>query len=165
MPITIPKPIFLQPRIPSLIVVGLMVAQFLIFGNGNHAVPKCTLTVERPHYSTHLSEYKEIDAIKLNITTICNVPQKYTEISSSIQKIENNRQLTAHIFENTRRYPRGKSPNVAIFVDLYATCIKGTEVAYSGVAKGYVYLQSGQKYPVEGTSGKFVAVSCQIGAQ
>jgi hypothetical protein len=162
MPITIPRPLLLQPRIPSLFVAGLLAAQYLFFGFGNSPEPRCSLNIERPHYSSYLHEYKKIDAIKLNIATKCNVPQKYTEITSSIQKIENNRQATAHEFNAIRRYPMPKFPHIVIFENLYATCAKGFNVAYNGVAKGYIQLQNGQKYPIQGSSGKFIAVPCAI---
>ena len=165
MTITIPKPNLLRPRIPSLFVVGLLVAQILLSGSGNSTEPNCVLTVERPHYSTHLNEYRRIDAIKLNIASTCNVPQRYTEITSRIQKIKNNREVTAHNFVSTRALPSSKSRNIATFKNLFAKCDKGTEVAYSGTAMGYVYLQNGQKISVSGSSGKFVVVSCLIGAQ
>jgi hypothetical protein len=165
MSISIPKPNLLRPRVPSLFVVGLLVAQFLLSGSGNRAEPNCALIVERPHYSTHLNEYKRIDAIKLNITSTCNVPQRYTEITSSIQKIKNNREVSAHNFVSTRAIPSSKSPNISTFKNLFAKCDKGTEVAYSGTATGYVHLQNGQKISVSGSSGKFVVVSCLIGAQ
>lgn len=164
MPITIPKPVLLLPKVPSLVVVGLLAAQFLLFGNRDGADPKCTLNIERPHYSTNLSEYENIDAIKLNITSTCNVPQKYTEITSSIQKIENNREMTARDFPVGRAFSSPKSPKVAIFKDLFTKCLKGKEAAYSGTATGFVFLQNGKKYPVSGSSGKFEVVPCWIGA-
>lgn len=85
MPITIPKPILLMPKFPSVAVVGLLVAQLLLFQNSHSPDPYCTLKVERPHYSTSLKETKGIDEVKLNLTTECNVPQKYTELNSSIR--------------------------------------------------------------------------------
>lgn len=85
MPITIPRPILLMPKVPSVVVAGLLAAQFLLFHIGHSPEPHCTLKVEKPHYSTSLKETKGIDAVKLNLTTKCNVPQKYTELNSSIQ--------------------------------------------------------------------------------
>ena len=165
MPITIPKPILLMPKLPSVAVVGLLVAQLLLFQNFHSPDPYCTLKVERPHYSTSLKETKGIDAVKLNLTTECNVPQKYTELNSSIQKIERNRQVTAYTLVLARRKPSGKSSTIAEFKDLFALCKLGKSVSYSGLAKGYVYLENGDKYPVEGDSGKFEAAECAIGAQ
>jgi hypothetical protein len=119
MPITIPKPILLLPKVPSVLVVGLLAAQFFFFQIGHSPEPKCTLNVERPHHSTSLKEKRNIDAIKLNMTVTCNVPQKYSEIASSIQKIENNREVLAHRFQVIRRVPEIKSSNLVVIEDLY----------------------------------------------
>jgi hypothetical protein len=48
------------------------------------------------------------------MTVTCNVPQKYSEIASSIQKIENNREVLAHRFQVIRRVPEIKSSNLVV---------------------------------------------------
>lgn len=165
MPITIPKSILLTPKVPSIAVVVLLAAQFLILQSVGGPEPKCTLNVERPHYSTSLSEEQNIDAIKLNITSTCNVAQKYTQLNAALQKIQNNREITAHSFANERRNSTTKSPNVASFKNLFARCLKEASASYRGIARGYVYLENGKRLSVEGDSGKFVAAGCLIGAQ
>ena len=165
MPITIPKPNLLIPKVPSVLVAGLLVAQFLFFQVGHGPEPQCTLNVERPHYSTSLKEKKNIDAIKLNMTVTCSVPQKYSEITSSIQKIESNREALAHRFQVIRRVPEIKSSNLVVIQDLYKECLFGVWSTYKGEAKGYAMLESGKKYPLEGDSGKYMAADCSIGAQ
>jgi hypothetical protein len=165
MPITIPKSILLTPKIPSIAVVGLLLAELFISQSFHNPEPHCTLNVQRPHYSTSLKEAKGIDAIKLNLTTTCNVPQKYTELTSSIQKIDENRQAAAYTFVVARRKPSEKFPTIAEFRDLFAYCSLGKSSLYSGMATGFVYLENGDKYPVRGNSGKFVAVNCSIGTQ
>ena len=59
----IPKPILLMPKVPSLLVVGLLAAQFLILQITHNPEPSCTLNIERSHYSTSLSEIQNVDAI------------------------------------------------------------------------------------------------------
>jgi len=165
MPITIPKPILLMPKFPSFAVVILLAAQFLLLQIGDSPEPKCTLKVEIPHYSTSLKEKRNIDAIKLNVTSTCNVPQKYTEIDLSIQKIDGNRQRMAYDFGSVRKRSLENYPRVAQFRNLYTLCQLGIAIPYSGLAKGFVYLANGEKYPVEGSSGEFKAAKCAIGAQ
>ena len=113
-----------MPKVPSLLVVGLLAAQFLILQVTHSPEPICALNIERPHYSTSLNEDQNIDAIKLNITSICNVPQKYTQLSAAIQKIQNNREITAYSFDNERRSSTIKTPNAVTFKDLFASCKK-----------------------------------------
>lgn len=165
MPIKVSKSLLLAPRFPGIALVGLLALQFLVLQNLDSPEPKCVLNIERPHYSTSLSEDQNIDAIKLNITSTCNVPQKYTQIDAYIQKIQNNREVTAYSFENRRKTSTGKAPNVVTFKDLFASCRKGSSASYRGVAKGYVYLENGKKLTVKGDSGKFVAAGCLLGAQ
>jgi hypothetical protein len=98
MPITIPKSILLTPKVPSIAVVGLMLAQFVVFNIVNSPEPTCTLRVERPHHSTSIKETQNFDAIKLNITSKCSAPQEYTRITARIQKLENNREVTVSTF-------------------------------------------------------------------
>mgnify|MGYP000282699218 CR=1 FL=1 len=62
MSITIPKPNLLNFKVPGVLAVSLLAAQFLLFQYGNDPEPNCTLNVERPHYSTSLSENQNIDA-------------------------------------------------------------------------------------------------------
>lgn len=154
-----------MPKVPSVMVVGLLVAEFLFFQIGNGPEPRCILKVERPHYSTSLKETRNIDTIKLNISSTCNVPQKYTEIDSTIQKIDGNQQVLAYDFGSVRRGSLKNFPEVAEFRNLYAPCHLGISVPYSGLAKRFVYLKNGKKYPVEGNSGEFKAAKCAIGAQ
>jgi hypothetical protein len=165
MPITIPKPVLLATKVPSIAVIGLLAAQFLILQNLDSPEPKCSLNIERPHYSTSLYEDQKVDAIKLNITSTCNVPQKYTQLNAKVQKIQDNREMTAYSFENERRSSAAKTPNVVNYKDLFAPCKKGIPTLYRGVAQGFVYLENGKKLKVKGDSGKFVAAECLIGAQ
>jgi len=165
MPLTIPKSVLLSPKVPSLAVVGLLAAQFLILQSIGGAEPECTLNVERPHYSTSLFEDQNISAIKLNITSTCNVSQKYTQLNASVQQIKSDREITAYSFVNQRRNSTAKAPNVANFKELFAPCLKGISASYRGIAQGYVYLENGKKLAVKGDSGKFVAAGCLIGAQ
>lgn len=165
MPITIPKPILLMPKVPSVVVVGLLVAQFLFFQYGNEPEPKCTLNVERPHHSTSLKESQNLNAIKLNITSTCNVPQNYTRVTARIQKIENNREMVAHNFPSRVAASTPKTPETAVFRNLFIICAPGVEVAYKGFAKGYVLLKNGEKIEVVGASGNYQVTDCTIGGQ
>ena len=165
MPITIPKPILLMPKIPGVLVIGLLAAQFLLFQSGNGPDPKCTLRVEQSHYSTSLKENQNVDAIKLNITSTCNVPQSYTKVNASIQKIENNLEVTARTFLSRTAVSSPKFSKTAFFRNIFATCESGIKVAYRGTAEGYVLLKNGQKIAVSESSGKYEAANCLIGAQ
>lgn len=161
MSITFPKPNLLGPKVPGVIVIGLMVAQYILFGSGSNPEPKCTLNVERPHYSTYLNEYKNLDAVKLNIRSTCNYPQEYTELNSQIETIINHEQLTIYKFGLNRAVPH-ENPNVVVFSNLFTRCQKAKSAIYSGTAFGKVRLKNGVLLDVSGKSDKFTRVYCQI---
>ena len=165
MPITIPKSILLAPKIPSIAVVGLMLAQFVVFNIVNNPEPTCTLKVERPHHSTSIKERQGIDAIKLNITSECTAPQEYTVITAQIQMLENNREITVSNFISRKAAAISKSSGMAVFKNLFTTCKFGDESSYRGSAEGYVRLKGGKEIRVEGNSGKYEPENCAIGAQ
>ena len=161
----VPKALYTTPKIPSIAVVGLMVVEYVILSNVIAPEPNCTLNVERPHYSTYLKETRNIDAIKLNITSECNVPQDYTEIKSFIRKLENGRQVVVYTSGLERREPLKNNLEIAEFRDLFALCRLGKSMSYAGSASGIVYLKGGRTFPVKDNSGIFRAANCAIGAQ
>ena len=165
MPITIPKSILLAPKIPSIAVVGLMLAQFVVFNIVNNPEPTCTLKVERPHHSTSIKERLGIDAIKLNITSECTAPQEYTVITAQIQMLENNREIIVSKFLSRKATAISKSSGTAVFKNLFTKCEFGDESSYRGSAKGYVRIKGGKEIRVEGNSGKYEPKNCAIGAQ
>lgn len=165
MPITIPKSILLTPKVPSIAVVGLMLAQFVVFNIVNNPEPTCTLKVERPHHSTSIKERQGFDAIKLNITSKCSAPQEYTRITARIQKLENNREVTVSTFLSRSATSKAKVPTEATFKNLFAKCKFGVESSYRGSAEGFVILKGGKEVRVSGDSGKYEPENCSIGAE
>jgi hypothetical protein len=165
MPITIPKSILLTPKVPSIAVVGLMLAQFVVLNIGNNPEPVCTLKVERPHDSTSMKELQDLDAIKLNITSECTAPQKFTRVTARIQKLSNDREVTVSNFVARIADPMSKSRRTAEYRNLFALCQFGIHTAYKGFAKGFVILESGKKIKVSGDSGKYEVAECSISAQ
>lgn len=165
IPITIPKSILLTPKVPSIAVVGLMLAQFVVFNIVNSPEPTCTLRVERPHHSTSMKELQDVDAIKLNITSECTAPQKFTRVTARIQKLNNDREVTVSNFVARIADPISKSRRIAEYRNLFALCQFGVDTAYKGFAKGFVILESGKKIEVSGDSGKYEVAECSISAQ
>lgn len=165
MAITITKPPFgILPRVPGVVALGLMAAQFLIFSVASDPAPKCTLNVERPHHSTYVKEQSGLDEIKLNITSTCNLPQKFTKIDADILIEVNNMQIIAHTFANNLVYASSKNKYQVTFDDLRASCRIGKTLKYQGRAHGEVHLQNGSILSVYGDSGKFDGDTCRIGA-
>ena len=143
--------------------IGLLAAQFLFFGGEGGPEPECILAVEHPHLSTSLKETLGISVIKLNITSICNVPQIHTRIASKILKAENSQESVAHVFPIVAS--TSKLPQTAFFKNIFIQCFPGVKASYRGFATGTVKLKNGKEVSVSGSSEKFVAVNCTIGAQ
>lgn len=165
MSLTFPKPDLLKPRIPALLVAGLLAGQYLLFGPGSSHEPQCILKVDRPHLSTYLSEQKNLDAIKINIESKCNSAQNFTELNIRIDTVDGKRQYVAFTFGTKTKGPAESAPNRVAFKNLFANCTKGKSALYSGYAKGLVHLKNGVVLPVSGTSDKFTSVPCRIGAK
>lgn len=166
MSITFPKPNLLGPKVPGVIVIGLMVAQYVLFGSASGPEPKCTLSVHNAHISTYLRLHKNIDAIKLNIETKCNTPQKYSEIYARIQEeLPGGIQRPTYIFPRVDREPESNTPNRVVVEDLFAQCKKGVLGTYAGQATATIHLVNGKELIVNGQSKEFTTVSCKIGAQ
>jgi hypothetical protein len=165
MPITIPKSILTTPKVPSIAVIGLMVAQLVVFNVVNNPEPTCVLKVERPHHSTSIKELQGLDAIKLNITSDCTAPQKFTRVTARIQKLSNDREVTVSKFVARIADPLPKSRKTAEFRNLFTECKFGVDATYRGFAEGYVILEIGKKIDVPGDSGKYEVENCLIGAQ
>lgn len=161
----IPKSIFTTPKVPGIAVVGLMVAQLVAFNVVNKPEPSCTLKVERPHHSTSMKEQQNLDAIKLNITSKCTAPQKFTRLTARIQTLSNNREITVSNFVSKIADPNSKSRKTAEFRNLFTECKFGVNASYKGLARGYVILESGKRINVTGDSGKYEDENCSIGAQ
>ena len=170
MSITIPKPgslkpFLTKPKIPGLVAIGLLAAQYLLFGPGTSAEPRCTLNVEYVHESTHQKEKIGELALKLNITSECNVEQKSTTLDARIDQILHSKQSTIVNFENVTALSGNKDKTKAQFLDLLIGCKKSLPIMYGGYAEGSVFLKNGEKLPVKGFSKEFKAVSCEVKAK
>lgn len=142
-----------------------MVAQLVVINIVNNPEPTCSLKVERPHHSTSMKEKQDLDAIKLNISSECTAPQKFTRVTARIQKLSNNREVTISKFVARIADPLPNSRKKAEFRNLFSLCRFGIETAYKGFANGYVILESGKRINVSGDSGKYEVAKCSIGAQ
>jgi hypothetical protein len=170
MSITIPKPgalkpFLTKPKIPGLVAIGLLAAQYLLFGPGTSPEPRCALNVEYVHESTHLKEKIGELALKLNITSECNVEQKSTTLNASIDQILHSKQTTVVSFDNVTALSSNKDKTKAHFLDLLIGCKKSPPIMYGGYAEGSVLLKNGQEMPVKGFSKEFKAVSCEVKAK
>lgn len=165
MSITFPVKQILKFKVPGVLAMGLVLGQFLMTGNQSNTIPNCTLKVERPHTSTSLYEKRKINAIKLNLVSECDSPQRFTTLQADIQIIKNDNQITAHDFGSITAKSSKKNPSKAYFLDLFLECKSSETALYLGQASGNVYFDNGVTVPVSGSSIKFLPVDCTLGAK
>ena len=89
MPITIPKPTNLIPKlvkakVPVWLVAAIVAADVVAVQLAQPKEPICTLKVDYPHHSTSVKKYSGVDAIKVNIVSKCDVDQSYTLVDATI---------------------------------------------------------------------------------
>lgn len=94
-----------------------------------------------------------------------NVPQIQTRLASKILKSENSKESVAHVFPIRIVASTSKLPQTAFFKNIFIQCFPGVKASYRGFATGTVKLKNGAEVSVSGSSEKFVAVNCTIGAQ
>ena len=165
MPTTTLKPNILGPKIPGVLAIGLLAAQFLIFGQGNQPDAACTLKIDQVHISKSVPIKNGLSSIKLNVTSSCNQPQKSTHLDVSILKIAGNQEIKVFTFKDQVRIATSGNQNSVKFLDLFRQCTSNSTTMFSGEAKGEVTLKTGKTIPVSGKSDKFIALPCEIEAK
>lgn len=165
MSITFPGKEILKLRVPGALAIGILVGQLFMMGTQSSTVPHCDLSVERPHNSGSIYKHRKIKAIKLNITSECNVPQRFTLIHADIQTINKDGQITAHDFGLVTANAAKANPKNAYFFNLYVECKSSETAVYLGQASGDVHFDNGVTVPVKGNSSKFLPEDCTLGAK
>ena len=168
MTITVPKPTKPFPKIPKVpgwFLIAALAIQFVVLNGSKEEVPVCNLKVHWPHYSTYNFRFNKIDTVKVNITSKCNVPQKFTVITAYIWDSSGQKKLRVASFPNVRALADDSDPNTALYKNLFTECKKGIPAQYSASAKGEVTLANGVILPVQGVTSKINNIDCKIGAK
>lgn len=168
MSLTIPKPlipIFTKPMTPPW-VLALVIASQLAFSHiGSDSKPTCHLKFERVHYSTSVKRSLGLDAIKLNVKSVCTTPQRYTQLTASMQVLKNGQLSNFYTSALTTTKSDSRNPNEAEFLDFWERCEKGQSLKIAVGAHGVVFLKNGQEVPISDYTGKFSTVLCDFPAK
>ncbi len=168
MSLTIPKPvisILSKPMTPPWVLAVVIVSQIAFTQIGKESSPVCILKFERLHYSTSVKRNLGLDAIKMNIKSICTVPQRRTELTATIEVLAKGNPKNYFTSPLTVARSDYKKPNDAEFLDFWAECKKGETLILSGEASGRVYLEDGREIPISNRTGKFSPVFCNFTAK
>jgi len=168
MSLTIPKPvisILSKPMTPPWVLAVVIVSQIAFTQIGKESSPVCILKFERLHYSTSVKRNLGLDAIKLNIKSICTVPQRRTELTATIEVLVKGNTKNYFTSRLTTARSEYKKPNEAEFLDFWAECKKGETLILRGEASGVAYLEDGREIPISNRTGKFSPVLCDFTAK
>lgn len=157
-------PVLTKPMTPPWVLAIVLASQFAFSQLGNEPKPSCTLKFERIHYSTSVKNTSGTDAVKLNVKSVCNLPQKYTELTASMD-VFNDGQPSHFYTSSSATEPTGKKRNEAVFLDFWKSCKKGETLILKGNAHGTVYLQNEKRVSVNGSTGEFSPVRCDSQAK
>lgn len=159
------KPGFIKPGIPGILIAGALVAQYFLFGPGSSPEPHCQLDFERIHTSTFLEERHSKSAIKLNISSTCNAPQKRTTLIAALERQIGSEYVVVKRFNETVAEPKDASRMKAKIKDLFVECKPSGNIKYRGIASGTVLLANGRVIPIKGDSQNPDDVPCEVKAQ
>lgn len=164
-----PNPKLIPPTIiksvtPPWVLAAIVATQIVLNVVSISPKPECMLEVEYPHYSRSMERDMGIDAIKLNITSECNVPQAYTEVTAIIKSKINGVEKT-YEFAKTREPADIKNPKTAYFKRLFKFCAKGLSAEYIGSARGIVHLRDGRDIGVSDENMNYFPQNCRIAAK
>jgi hypothetical protein len=165
MSISLPVKQILKFRVPGVLALALIAGQFLITELPKGKEQLCKISVERPHTSTYMKKRENLEILKLNITTECEVPQEYTIVDADIQAIIDNVQISVQRFNSQLRVSDGKGRYKARFRDLQVDCDSIEPTMYLGQAWAEVHLKNGDVEKVSGDSQYFVSQDCRIDAK
>lgn len=168
MSFTIPKPlvpIFTKPMTPPWVLALVIVSQIAFSQIRSDSTPTCHLKFERLHYSTSVKRSLGIDAIKLNVKSICTAPQRYTQLTASMQVLRNGKPSNFYTSPLTISKSNNRYPNEAEFLDFWEPCEKGQFFIINAGAHGEVFLKNGQVVPISDYTGKFSTILCDFPAK
>jgi len=106
-----------------------------------------------------------IDAIKLNVKSICTAPQRQTQLTASMQVLRKGKPLNFYTSPLTITNSDSRNPNEAEFLDFWERCEKGQSFIIKAGAHGEVFLKNGQVVPISDYTGKFSTVLCDFPAK
>lgn len=168
MSISIPKPlisIYSKPMTPPWVLAVVIISQLAFTHIGKESPPLCALKFERLHHSTSVNDNLGINAIKMNIKSVCTIPQRRTELTATIEILTNGEPKNYFTSRLTSVKSDYKKPNEAEFLDFWRECNKGDTLILTGKAHGVVYLENGKEEKISGGIGKFSPVLCDFAAK
>lgn len=148
------------PKVPGLLAVNLLVAQYLFLSNNADPEVICRLNVHQPHYSTSLNEFRRIDAVKINMESICSKPQQFTYLNVVLHVRDLSGDIQTRVFSPFRRVPSDPQQLKVIIRNVFIECNASVRKDYRVQVFGHALLMSGKKINLYYDQNKFTRVKC-----
>lgn len=145
--------------------VALVAGQYLVFGQNSEKDPRCGVKVEKPHHSTYLKEFANLDAIKVNVTVTCTVNQEFAVIDVQLMTKINNSPAREISFNRLKGFPLSQDRKITRYEDIFVPCKYGKQAMYLSHIVGKVHFAQGGTKDISGDSGEFKSANCRIIAQ
>ena len=155
----------LKLKLPAVLTVALLAGQYLVFGQNSEKDPQCGVIVQKPHHSTYLKEFADLDAIKVNVTVTCTVNQEFAVIDVQLMTKINNSPAKEISFNQVKGFPLSQDRKTTRFEDIFVPCNYGKQAMYLSRIVGKVHLAQGGSKVISGDSGEFKSAKCQIIAE
>lgn len=168
MSLTIPKPlipILTKPMTPPWVLALVIATQFVFLQTGSQPSPSCSLEFENLHYSTSVKRSDGIDSIKMNLKSICTVPQRESRLKAVIQELRNGQPGIFYKSSLTKAKADSNNLYEATFLQFWQPCKKGETLWLRGEAHGTAILQSNKEVPLSGNTKEFTPVLCDFPAK
>lgn len=142
---------------------GFLLGLLAFLGGLQHGKKEsCEIKVDKAHISQYSLKKYGTHNLKIDVTTKCTKPQKYSSLSVSVYKVERSLTTKVHEFPSKNYEADVKHPERAYALDRELLCVGFHPLKYYGVADGTVFMRSGKKIPVHGKSTLIPYVDCVI---
>ena len=155
----------LKLKLPAVLTVALVAGQYLVFGQNSEKDPRCGVKVDKPHHSTYLKEFADLDAIKVNVTVTCTVNQEFAIIDVQLMTKINNSPEREVTFKRVKGFPSSQDRKITRYQNIFIPCKYGKQAMYLSRIVGEVHLAQGGTKGISGDSGKIQSANCQLIAE
>ena len=121
--------------------------------------PLCRLEIQNAHLSTTLQRHRKINAVKVNVSSICNVEQSQVLITLEIHK---KGEFNDHVYGPfINDQSRGKNSGMTVILqDKYVLCKNSILTRWFGVAYSKAFINGKWQYAGRTNSPRIEPLLC-----
>ena len=150
---------------PPWVLALVIATQFAVMQIGDTSKPTCYLKFEAIHYSTSVKRNLGTDAVKMNVKSICNSPQRESRLTASIHVLTKGESKIFYKSRPVRNAPNGNNAYEVIFLEFWRSCTKGEVLLLRGEGHGAAFLKNNREVRLSDNTGEFTPVLCDFPAK